>query len=64
MAKTSAIERNRKRQALAKRYAAKRAELQARGVNIGRPPHEEHGFLLSLFTGPGRNSEMSMMRST
>ncbi len=32
--------------------AAKRAELQARGVNIGRPPHEEHGFLLSLFTGP------------
>jgi catechol 2,3-dioxygenase-like lactoylglutathione lyase family enzyme len=32
--------------------AQKRSELQARGVNIGAPPHEEHGFLLSLFVGP------------
>ena len=31
---------------------AKRAELTARGVNVGRAPHEEHGFLLSRFTGP------------
>lgn len=32
--------------------AAKRAELLARGVRLGAPPHEEHGFLLSLFFGP------------
>ena len=32
--------------------AAKRAELGARGVNVGAAPHEEHGFLLSLFIGP------------
>jgi catechol 2,3-dioxygenase-like lactoylglutathione lyase family enzyme len=32
--------------------AAKRAELSARGVNVGGDPHEEHGFLLSLFSGP------------
>lgn len=32
--------------------AAKRAELSARGVSIGGTPHEEHGFLLSLFCGP------------
>lgn len=31
---------------------AKRAELSARGVNVGAAPHEEHGFLLSLFSGP------------
>lgn len=30
----------------------KRAELKTRGVNIGAAPHEEHGFLLSLFIGP------------
>jgi catechol 2,3-dioxygenase-like lactoylglutathione lyase family enzyme len=32
--------------------AAKRAELSARGVSIGGTPNEEHGFLLSLFSGP------------
>ena len=32
--------------------AAKRADLAARGVNVGGAPHEEHGFLLSLFSGP------------
>jgi len=32
--------------------AAKRADLSAWGVSIGAPPHEEHGFLLSLFSGP------------
>jgi catechol 2,3-dioxygenase-like lactoylglutathione lyase family enzyme len=32
--------------------AARRAELSARGVSIGGTPHEEHGFLLSLFSGP------------
>ena len=32
--------------------AATRAELSARGVSIGGTPHEEHGFLLSLFSGP------------
>lgn len=32
--------------------AAKRAALSARGVVLGAAPHEEHGFLLSLFTGP------------
>jgi len=31
---------------------AKRTELTARGVNVGGAPHEEHGFLLSLFIGP------------
>jgi catechol 2,3-dioxygenase-like lactoylglutathione lyase family enzyme len=31
---------------------AKRAELSARGVNMDAMPHEEHGFLLSLFIGP------------
>lgn len=32
--------------------AATRNELSARGVNVGGAPHEEHGFLLSLFAGP------------
>ena len=32
--------------------AAKRADLAARGVALGAAPHEEHGFLLSLFAGP------------
>ncbi len=32
--------------------AAKRAELSARGVSVGSAPHEEHGFLLSVFSGP------------
>lgn len=32
--------------------AATRADLAARGVSIGGAPHEEHGFLLSLFSGP------------
>jgi catechol 2,3-dioxygenase-like lactoylglutathione lyase family enzyme len=32
--------------------AAKRADLAARGVALGAAPREEHGFLLSLFTGP------------
>ncbi|MCA0245604.1 MAG: VOC family protein [Proteobacteria bacterium] len=32
--------------------ASKRAELAAHGIDIGAEPHEEHGFLLSLFTGP------------
>ncbi len=31
---------------------AKRAELSTRGVSVGGAPHEEHGFLLSLFIGP------------
>lgn len=31
---------------------AKRTELSARGVKISGAPHEEHGFLLSLFAGP------------
>ena len=30
----------------------KRAELAAHGIDIGAAPHEEHGFLLSLFAGP------------
>jgi catechol 2,3-dioxygenase-like lactoylglutathione lyase family enzyme len=32
--------------------ARKRADLAARGVELGAAPHEEHGFLLSLFAGP------------
>jgi len=32
--------------------AAKRADLAARGVALDMAPHEEHGFLLSLFAGP------------
>lgn len=32
--------------------AATRAELKTKGVEIGGAPHEEHGFLLSLFAGP------------
>ena len=32
--------------------AATRAALGAKGVDLGAAPHEEHGFLLSLFAGP------------
>lgn len=32
--------------------AAKRADLAARSVNVSAALREEHGFLLSLFTGP------------
>ena len=31
---------------------ATRAALAAKGVDVGATPHEEHGFLLSLFSDP------------
>lgn len=62
MAKTSAIERNRKRQALAKRYAAKRAELKAIARDTDRPVEERFAAQLKLADLP-RNSAPNRVRN-
>ena len=62
MAKTSAIERNRKRQALAQRYADKRAELKAVARDTDRPVEERFAAQLKLAELP-RNSAPNRVRN-
>mgnify|MGYP003574166128 FL=1 len=62
MAKTSAVERNRKRQKLAERYAAKRAELKAVARDTSKPVEERFAAQLKLAELP-RNSAPNRIRN-
>ncbi len=48
MAKTSAVERNKKREKLAKRYAGKRARLKAIAENMSLSPEERFAARIKL----------------
>lgn len=61
MAKTSVIERNKKRELLAKRYAAKRNRLKAQARNERLSPEERFAARLKLAQLP-RNSSPSRIR--
>jgi len=62
MAKTSAVERNLKRQKLALRYAAKRAELKAVARDTSKPVEERFAAQLKLAELP-RNSAPTRYRN-
>ena len=62
MAKSSAVERNRKREKLAQRYAAKRAALKAIARNQELPVEERFAAQLKLAELP-RNSAPSRIRN-
>ncbi|QNL18975.1 30S ribosomal protein S14 [Hyphobacterium sp. CCMP332] len=62
MAKTSAVERNLKRQKLAQRYAAKRAELKAVARDKSKPVEERFAAQLKLAELP-RNSAPTRYRN-
>ena len=61
MAKTSVVERNKKRMRLAKRYAAKRAALKAIATDESRSPEERFTARLKLAELP-RNSSPVRVR--
>ena len=62
MAKTSSIERNKKRQKLAKSYAARRAKLKAIALDENLPLEERFAARLKLAQLP-RNSAPSRYRN-
>ena len=62
MAKTSAVEKNKHRQALAKRYAGKRARLKAVANDREAPPEERFEANLKLAEMP-RNSSKVRIRN-
>jgi small subunit ribosomal protein S14 len=62
MAKTSSIERNRKRERMAKKYAARRAKLRAAALNEDLPLEERFGARLKLAQLP-RNSSPTRVRN-
>ena len=62
MAKTSAINRNKKRRKLAQRYAAKRERLRAIARDRSLPPEERFQAFLRLAELP-RNSAPSRIRN-
>ena len=62
MAKTSAVERNRKRQRLAEKFAAKRAQLKAIARNTELPVEERFKAQMKLAALP-RNSAPSRIRN-
>lgn len=62
MAKKAAVERNRKRERLAKRYAAKREQLKAIARNQELPVEERFSAQLKLAQLP-RNSAISRVRN-
>jgi small subunit ribosomal protein S14 len=61
MAKTSSVDKNRKRTALVKRLAAKRARLKAIAVDKSLPPEERFNARLKLAELP-RNSSATRIR--
>jgi small subunit ribosomal protein S14 len=61
MAKTSAIERNKKREKLAKQFANRRAKLKAMAVNRDATPEERFEAVLKLAELP-RNSSLTRIR--
>jgi len=62
MAKTSSIERNKKRERLAKKYAARRAKLRAAALNEDLPLEERFDARLKLAQLP-RNSAPTRVRN-
>jgi len=62
MAKTSSIERNKKRERLAKQYAARRAKLRAAALNEDLPLEERFEARLKLAQLP-RNSSPTRIRN-
>ena len=62
MAKTSAIERNKKRQRMAARYAAKRARLKAMAEDESLPQEDRFAARLKLAALP-RNSSKTRVRT-
>jgi small subunit ribosomal protein S14 len=62
MAKTSMIERNKKRQSLAKKYASRRATLKARAGDESLPVEERFQARLKLAELP-RNSAPNRIRN-
>ncbi len=62
MAKTSMIERNKKRQSLAKKFASRRATLKARAEDQSLPAEERFQARLKLAELP-RNSAPSRIRN-
>jgi len=61
MAKTSSIERNKKRERLTKRYAAKRARLKALAKDMDASPEERFSVWVKLAALP-RNSSPTRIR--
>ena len=62
MAKTSSIERNKKRERLAKQFAARRAKLRAAALNESLPLEERFAARLKLAQLP-RNSSPTRIRN-
>ena len=62
MAKTSSIERNKKRERLVKKYAARRAKLRAAALNESLPLEERFAARLKLAQLP-RNSSATRIRN-
>ena len=62
MAKTSSIERNKKRERMAKQYAARRAKLRAAALNEDLPLEERFAARLKLAQLP-RNSSATRIRN-
>ena len=62
MAKTSSIERNKKRERLAKQYAARRAKLRAAALDESLPLEERFAARLKLAQLP-RNSSATRIRN-
>ena len=62
MAKTSSIEKNKRREKMAKQYAPKRAKLKAMAVDNKLSPEERFGARLKLAKLP-RNSSPTRIRN-
>ena len=62
MAKTSSVEKNKRREKLARQYAAKRAELKAMAVDDRLSPEERFNARLKLAKLP-RNSSPTRIRN-
>ncbi len=62
MAKKSSVETNNRRQKMAQKYAAKRAELKKRGRDMSLPPEERFQAHLDLAKLP-RNSSRTRVRN-
>lgn len=62
MAKKSAVEKNKRRQRMAKQYAAKRAELKAIAGDRSLPPEERFQAFLKLAELP-RNASKTRVRN-
>ncbi len=62
MAKTSAIEKNKKRQRLVRKYAARRAKLKAIAKDRSLPPEERFNARLKLAQMPRNGAAVRIQR--